>query len=602
MKSLLRGLAALAIICSGTALMADAAVKDLPVRSVNGHLYHYYQVPERESVYSVCYKLNVSKEELLKYNPSAADGLKAGMMLYFPYADDPTIEPSQPAQTITHKVEYGETIFGLAHKYGITEEELKAQNPSVRNGLKAGQVLTISTREVKGEAPVPDPQPVPAAAEPQPAPAKTNMTGYVVKKGESLYSIARSFGITEAEIMAANPSLGTLKAGQVLSIPSKETAEDNSADIADVAIIANEEPEPVPAPEPQPAAKPASIAVLLPFMLSEETPSKAALRATEFYKGLLLAADSLRNSSVPVSVTAYDTENSLATLKEILTDSAFRRHTVIIAPDNASQLALVAEYGKNYDVAVFNSFVVRDESYLHNPQMLQANLPSPLMYDKAVSALVERLRRSVPVFLTVAGATQDKHEFVHSLKKRLDSEGIAYQDITVEGSLTPQHLASLADDGNYTFIPTHSRQTELNRLMPGLIEWRDQKIMPIVRLFGYPEWTMFRGETLQNMHNLNTIVYSRFFTDYDSPRASQVEGKFTGWYGAPMESVVPRQGLMGFDAGMFIIPFATSDKTSYDGVQNSYRFTRTDDSEGRYNDTLFFLNFRPGGDILKTAL
>lgn len=595
MSLLLRGLAALAILCAGTTQWADAAVKDLPVRSVNGHLYHYYQVPERESVYSVCYKLNVSKEELLKFNPSAADGIKPGMTLYFPYADDPTIEPSRPAQTISHKVEYGETIFGLAHKYGITEEELKAQNPSVRNGLKAGQVLTISTPEVKGEAPVPQP----GQTAPQPEPQKTEMTGYVVKKNESLYSIAHNFGITEAEILAANPTLGTLKAGQVLSIPVKATTATAQAESPE-SPTTPETPETPEAPET--SARQASIAVLLPFMLHEDAPSKAALRATEFYKGFLLAADSLRNSSTPVSITAYDTNNSLSTIKDILSDSAFRRHTAIIAPDNASQLALVAEYGKNYDVAVFNSFVVRDESYIHNPQMLQANLPSSLMYDKAVTALVERLRRSVPVFLTVAGASQDKTEFVHSLKKRLDSEGIAYQDITVEGSLSPSALSSLAADGNYTFIPTSSRQSELNRLMPGIIEWRDQKVMPIVRLFGYPEWTMFRGETLQNMHNLNTIVYSRFYTDYDSPRATQIESKFTGWYGAPMESVVPRQGLMGFDAGMFIIPFATSGKTAYDGVQNSFRFIHTDAGEGQYNDTLFFLNFRPGGDILKTAI
>ncbi len=86
--------------------------------------------------------------------------------------------------------------------------------------------------------------------------------------------------------------------------------------------------------------------------------------------------DSLRSNGAPIHVTAYDTEGSVLKVREALTDTAFRKHNAIIAPDNASQLAILAEYGKNNNVKVFNTFLVRDKSYLTNPTVMHGNLPS----------------------------------------------------------------------------------------------------------------------------------------------------------------------------------------------------------------------------------
>ncbi|MCM1522627.1 MAG: LysM peptidoglycan-binding domain-containing protein [Muribaculaceae bacterium] len=577
----------------------DAAVKDLPVKTVNGHMYHYYKVPGKETVYSVCYKLGVTKEELIRYNPAVEDGLKVGMTIYFPYEGDPDRKSAE--EGVTHHVEKGETIFGISHKYGISEQQLMEQNPFLKNGLKAGQTLVIK----KAAEPTPPVTNTPPA--PQVLDDDIEMVGYIVKKKETLYSIAVAHGITVAELEAANPGLVSLQAGQVLSIPVRKpkSEADNPKPIGETtepqqsASTATTE---LTADSTRAEVSEVSIAVILPFMLEEETPSKSAQRYTEFYKGLLLAVDSLRTTKAPIHVSTFDSEGSVVKMREIIENPDFKRHNAIIAPDNAAQLAILAEYGKNNNVKVLNSFVIRDESYLTNPAMIQGNLPSALMYKKAVSALVERLRHSTPVFYSVKDVTSDKKEFVTELKEALTAEGIAYTEIETESALTPTDLASLQPDGNYTFIPTSSRQADLNKLMPGLIEWRDKEVTPLVRLFGYPEWTMFRGETLSNMHNLNTTVYSRFFADYDDTRSDALENKFKFWYGTGMESAVPRQGLMGFDAGMFLIPYVTDGTLRYDGIQNGYRIVPAADGGGFYNDMLYFITFRPGEKVDKTPL
>lgn len=598
---------------AATTLAINAAVKDLPVKKVNGRLYHYYEVPAKETIYSLCYKLDVTKDEMIRHNPSVADGLRSGMTLYFPVEESGDVTVSAPAaagRVVSHNVQKGETIFGIAHKYGVKTEDVIAENPVLKNGLKAGQTIQITLPGAPAEPTV---QEQPALQQPEQPATQTKMEGYIVKKKETFYSIAVAHGMSVAALEAANPGVTSLKEGQVLNIPVTVTATeqqsqgslptDASADTA-AGVPATETAvtEVVTDSVAAPAVKDISVAVMLPFMLNEETPSKNATRYTEFYKGFLLAVDSLRNSGAPIHITAYDTEGSVLKVREALTDSAFRRHNAIIAPDNSAQMAILAEYGKNNNVKVVNTFIVRDDSYLTNPAVMQGNLPSALMYRKTIDALMERLAYSTPVFVSIKGGPADKADFVNELRKTLDAKGKTYMDVEVDGRLTVADLKPLPSDGNYIFIPMTGRQAELNKLMPGIIEWRDQAATPMVRLFGYPEWTTFRGETLENMHNLNTTVYSRFYTDEESARTKAIDDKYKQWYGSRMENAVPRQGLLGFDTGMFVIPYIMHGGGAYDGVQNGYYFISSGENGGMYNDALYFVTFRPGNIIEKSRI
>ena len=106
-------------------------------------------------------------------------------------------------------------------------------------------------------------------------------------------------------------------------------------------------------------------------------------------------------------------------------------------------MAILAEYGKNNNVKVVNTFIVRDDSYLTNPDMVQANLPSQLMYRKAIDALMERFENATPVFLNIKGTTGDKTDFVGELRKSLDAKGKTYMEVEADGRLTVADLKPL---------------------------------------------------------------------------------------------------------------------------------------------------------------
>ncbi|MDE6390666.1 MAG: hypothetical protein K2L26_04525, partial [Duncaniella sp.] len=103
-----------AMLAGLMAFGASAAVKDLPVKTINGKPYHYYKVPDHETVYSVLYKLGISKDELLGSNPAVADGLKPGMILYFPKQEASSADmPAVREGVVMHNVPRGEPMMGI---------------------------------------------------------------------------------------------------------------------------------------------------------------------------------------------------------------------------------------------------------------------------------------------------------------------------------------------------------------------------------------------------------------------------------------------------------------------------------------------------------
>ncbi len=103
---------------------------------------------------------------------------------------------------LIHQVQRGETLAEIANRYGVSVEQL-----ITLNNLREGNRLYTNQRLVIKPATVTDD-------------AKRNV--YVVKKGDTLIRIARRFGVSVAAIQRANNLRGTvIYVGQRLKIPAK---------------------------------------------------------------------------------------------------------------------------------------------------------------------------------------------------------------------------------------------------------------------------------------------------------------------------------------------------------------------------------------------
>lgn len=117
----------------------------------------FHTIQAGETLYQLTVKYNISAQAICDANPGlSASNFRTGQVISIPTesATEPIIQPTpaQPAATSSsqqkwkemHKVERKETIFSICQEYGVTQEDLLALNPELKNGkLKKGMFIFI---------------------------------------------------------------------------------------------------------------------------------------------------------------------------------------------------------------------------------------------------------------------------------------------------------------------------------------------------------------------------------------------------------------------------------------------------------------------------
>lgn len=150
---------------------------------------NYYTVKSGDSLWSISRKFGVSVNELKKVNNLSSNLLSIGQNLIIPGKKNNT-------SSNEYVVKKGDTLYGIANKYNVSIDNLKSYNNLSTDSLSIGQIIKIPDN-------------------------KANSNEYVVKSGDSLYSISRKYGVSVDELMSVNNLKSTvLSVGQVLKIPN----------------------------------------------------------------------------------------------------------------------------------------------------------------------------------------------------------------------------------------------------------------------------------------------------------------------------------------------------------------------------------------------
>lgn len=536
MKHLLtRKLRLFATVVAILGVAMGAAALDLPTKEVNGKQYYYYKVQKGETVYSLSHRFGVTYDDMIKYNPWISEGLKHGKTLYFPI--DEFADTKSRNNTVEHKVKRGETLYSVANKYSIPIDDIIRLNPDADEGLKAGQILVIPTEENVG-------------------PVESQMTN---------------------ELPHVKPELESHAADVVYD----ETEPGSSREFA--------------------------VAVAMPFALDNPKPGKPAVYATDFYRGFLLAIDSLRSeyNNPRINVTAIDVSD-VPSLKR--NEGTLRMMDMIIAPDNADVLNELNKFGIQNQIYVLNNFQARDTAPMTNPYAIQGNILQADMFDRAIDYFIDYLNGATPVVLDNTKGTKDKEPFVKQLMSRLANEGIEVKTLSFSGELTSNAVSELLPiEGNdYVFIPMSGSLTEFNKFAHALKNYQKESSEYArpgsIRLFGYPEYTRFSNDALDDLSRLNTTFYSRFYNDSSLGGNDRLNASFIKWFGTELPDGVPNQALYGFDTARWLLALASRgelDESRITGTritmpaQQAYIMRHVPDG-GYINDALFFVTITPG--------
>ncbi|MEP6803776.1 MAG: LysM peptidoglycan-binding domain-containing protein, partial [Flavobacterium sp.] len=237
-----------------TTKKTEAVASTIPTATLSSDIH---EVQEKETLWSISKKYNVSVDDLKKANPSLEnDGLKIGQKLNIASNTIASTSNTKKSQNIEKpelisstdvevvvEVKPKETKYLIAKKYGITVAELERQNPYIKGKLPIGYVLKIKTSKEKAaiaQANTTQNQVADKAVvtsentikngelKPEIVSANNNVDIIVeVQPKETKFAIAKRYGLTVAELERQNPFIkGKLPVGYVLKInTSKEKAE-----------------------------------------------------------------------------------------------------------------------------------------------------------------------------------------------------------------------------------------------------------------------------------------------------------------------------------------------------------------------------------------
>lgn len=132
-----------------------------------------------------------------------------------------------------HEVGKGETVFTLCQKYKVSQKAIMDANPGLSAVLKAGSTVKVPVQVVEKAAPKQEPT-TPAASE-----TEGEFYYHKVAAKQTLFSIAKQYGITPNEVIRNNPEITSgISVGQVLKIPvnsisseAEKNAEGTQADL-----------------------------------------------------------------------------------------------------------------------------------------------------------------------------------------------------------------------------------------------------------------------------------------------------------------------------------------------------------------------------------
>ncbi|WP_439710993.1 LysM peptidoglycan-binding domain-containing protein [Bacteroides congonensis] len=500
--------------------------------------YFLHTIEKGQSLYSISKMYNVTTSDIIRLNPGCDEKIYAGQTIKIPKGKE-----SQKGETF-HTIQAGETLYKLTTMYNVSAKDICEANPGLSaENFRIGQVILIPQKEEK-EVAVQTPPVEQSNIQGPVVPRCKDM--HKVKRKETIFSVSREYGISEQELIAANPELKKgMKKGQFLCIPYPAATTVQ------------------PTQKEDPYAIPPSNSEL--FRKSKETPKemstiKAAIvlpfqedkRMVEYYEGFLMAVDSLKRTGTSLDLYVYDSGKDVSTLNTILAKNEMKKMDVIFGPMHQNQIKPLSDFAEKNNIRLVIPFSQKGEEVFNNPAVYQINTPQSYLYSEVYEHFTRQFPNAHVIFIEPAIADKEKAEFISGLKQELKSKGVSMQ--TVNESATKETLkAALRNDKENIFIPTSSTNVLLIKALPQLTLLVRDNPEQNIHLFGYPEWQIYTKDHLDSFFELDVYFYSSFYTNTLFPAAVQFTNNYHKWYSKDLTSKFPNYAMLGFDTGFFFL-------------------------------------------------
>ena len=426
--------------------------------------------------------------------------------------------------------------------------------------------------------------------------AQTKSGGEIhkVKKKETIFGIARQYGLTIQDLMDANPEMNTpgyeLKKGSYIIIPSKaQGAQEAKPKPVELPVTVNR----------QPATSRIDGPIKLGVMLPLHDVNGDGRRMVEYYRGILMACDSLKKIGISVDVHAWNTPDD-EDIAPVLKDKAAQQCDLIIGPLYSKQMAKLSQFVTENDIRLVIPFSINAPELLTNHNIFQIYQEPNNFNELVIAQFMQRFSDYRPVFIDCNDSTSTKGAFTSGLRRQLETRGIAYGITNLKSPETAFANAFSKTQRNIVILNT-GRSPELNVAIAKLNGLTTSQPEVKVTLFGYTDWMMYTQYQLDNFYKYDVYIPAAFHYNPLTSKTQRIQLKYRWNFHQDMMDALPRFAITGFDHAMFFLQgfhrygkgfIGSSGLQDYEPVQTPLKFERIGNG-GLRNRSLVFVHYLP---------
>lgn len=410
-----------------------------------------------------------------------------------------------------------------------------------------------------------------------------------VQKKETQYGIAKMYGITVEQLVQANPGMELpgykLKKGAVINIP------DGAQLVSTVATTNNEN------------ADVRERSIRLGVMLPLHNVNNDGKRMIEYYRGLLMACDSMKKEGISVDVFAWNLPEN-GDVKAILDDPAAAKCDIIFGPLYSKFVTPMSEFVASHQSLLVIPFSIHAPELLTNRNIFQIYQNPDDLNETTARRCAQWFKDYHPVIIDCADATSTKGAFTSAFRRQLEVMDIKYNLTSLKSADADFVKAFVKDKPNLVVLNT-ARSQDLLAVFGRLNEIREDMPEVQISMFGYTEWMMYLKQQTHNFHKYNVYIPASFFTNTQSPVAERIQTQYRQNFKQDMMVALPRFALTGFDHGVFFLRGLHKYGMTFDGaagrfgyqpVQTPLKFERLGNG-GLQNRAFMFVHYKTDNTI-----
>lgn len=422
-----------------------------------------------------------------------------------------------------------------------------------------------------------------------------------VKKHETLFSISNQYGITIEELIDANPDMKIpgyeLKKGEYVCIPyTKDQLEaiKNGTYNKNNSIKVKSEAKNIKSLISNDIKKRAiKVGVMLPLHENDGD----GRRMIEYYRGLLMACDSLKKEGISVDIHTWNIKAD-DDIRLVFTDASLSKCDIIFGPLYSNQVKPLTDYASKYNIRIVIPFSISTDELFTNRNIYQVYQTPNDLNGEYISKFIERFSKYHPVFIDCNDVSSKKGLFTFGLRRELESRGIGYSLTNLKSSEEVFAKSFSRKKPNVVILNT-GRSPELNVAFAKLNSLVVNIPGLMISMFGYTEWLMYTEYDLDNFYRFDTYIPSTFYYDPLSARTKRIEKKYRWNFHSDMQASLPRFAITGFDQTYYFLKglhvygnnFVGNTGTSgYLPIQTPLHFSRIG-AGGLQNKSFMFIHY-----------